>query len=66
MPINEETLLSFVGTNTSVLDEIMGSDAAELKNLLSTGAISGMADSEILNQLSKVTTSKHAAQAMIV
>ena len=65
MPINEETLLSFVGTNTSVLDEIMGSDAAELKNLLSTGAISGMADSEILNQLSKVTTSKHAAQAML-
>ena len=65
MPVNEETLLSFVGTNTSVLDEIMGSDAAELKNLLSTGAISGMADSEILNQLSKVTTSKHAAQAML-
>ena len=44
MPINEETLLSFVGTNTSVLDEIMGSDAAELKHLLSTGAISGMAE----------------------
>ena len=65
MPINEETLLSFVGTNTSVLDEIMGSDANEIKSLLSTGAISGMKDSEILGQLSKVTTSKHAAKAMM-
>ena len=65
MPINEETLLSFVGTNTSVLDEIIGSDANEIKSLLSTGAISGMKDSEILGQLSKVTTSKHATKAML-
>ena len=65
MPVNEETLLSFVGTNTSVLDEILASDATGLKNLLSTGAITGMKESEMLQMISKVTTTRHGAKAML-
>ena len=58
MPINEQTLESFVSSNITVLDEIVGTDASELKNILNSATISGMEASEVLN---KVTAASSAA-----
>ena len=49
MPINEESLVSFLSGNISVLDEIIGTDASELKNILNSATLSGMQTSKILN-----------------
>ena len=56
MPPNEVTLESFVANNSSILDELIGTDATELKNLLSNGAISGMQKSQILNQVTAASS----------
>ena len=56
MPPNEATLESFVANNSSILDELIGTDATELKNLLSNGAISGMQKSQILNQVTAASS----------
>tara|TARA_R110002020_G_scaffold60133_3_gene163245 strand:- start:1456 stop:2619 length:1164 start_codon:yes stop_codon:yes gene_type:complete len=64
MPINEQTLESFLSGNLSVLDEIVGTDASELKNILNSATISGMQTSEILNKVS--TASSASAQRAIL
>ncbi len=64
MPINEQTLESFLSGNLSVLDEIIGTDAAELKNILNSATISGMQTSEILNQVS-VASSASGQRAIL-
>ena len=56
MPPNEVTLESFVANNSSILDELIGTDATELKNLLSNSAISGMQKSQILNQITSASS----------
>lgn len=64
MPINEQTLESFLSGNISVLDEIIGTDASELKNILNSATISGMQSSEILNQVS-VASSASGQRAIL-
>ena len=64
MPINEQTLESFLSGNISVLDEIIGTDASELKNILNSATISGMQSSEILNQVS-VASSASGQKAIL-
>ena len=64
MPINEQTLESFLSGNLSVLDEIIGTDASELKNILNSATISGMQKSEILNKVS-VASSASAQRAIL-
>ena len=64
MAINEQTLQSFLSGNLSVLDEIIGTDASELKNILNSATLSGMAKSEILNQVS-VASSASAQKAIL-
>jgi len=64
MAINEQTLQSFLSGNISVLDEIIGTDASELKNILNSATLSGMAKSEILNQVS-VASSASAQKAIL-
>tara|TARA_R100000742_G_C4272878_1_gene92233 strand:+ start:349 stop:1482 length:1134 start_codon:yes stop_codon:yes gene_type:complete len=64
MPINEQTLESFLSGNLSVLDEIIGTDASELKNILNSATISGMQTSEILNQVS-VASSASGQRAIL-
>jgi len=64
MPINEQTLESFLSGNISVLDEIIGTDASELKNILNSATISGMQTSEILNQVS-VASSASGQRAIL-
>ena len=39
MAINEQTLESFLSGNISVLDEIIGTDASELKNILNSATL---------------------------
>ena len=56
MPIDEQTLDSFVSRNISVLDEIIGTDASELKNILNSATISGMQSSDILNQVTAASS----------
>ena len=56
MPINEQTLDSFLSGNISVLDEIIGTDASQLKNILNSATISGMQSSEILNQVTAASS----------
>ncbi len=58
MAVNEKTLESFISSNITVLDEIIGTDASELKNILNSATISGMESSDILN---KVTASSSAS-----
>ena len=50
--------------NISVLDEIIGTDASELKNILNSATISGMQTSEILNQVS-VASSASGQRAIL-
>ena len=64
MPIDEQTLESFLSGNISVLDEIIGTDASELKNILNSATISGMQTSEILNQVS-VASSASGQRAIL-
>ena len=64
MPINEQTLESFLSGNLSILDEIIGTDAAELKSILNSSTITAMGKSEILNQVS-VASSASAQRAII-
>jgi len=64
MPIDEQTLESFLSGNLSVLDEIIGTDASELKNILNSATISGMQTSEILNQVS-VASSASGQRAIL-
>jgi len=64
MPINEQTLESFLSGNLSILDEIIGTDAAELKSILNSSTITAMGKSEILNQVS-VASSASAQKAII-
>ena len=64
MAINEQTLESFLSGNISVLDEILGTDASELKNILNSATISGMQTSEILNQVTAASSSS-AQRALI-
>ena len=64
MPIDEQTLESFLSGNISVLDEIIGTDASELKNILNSATISGMQSSEILNQVS-VASSASGQRAIL-
>tara|TARA_Y100000593_G_scaffold43017_1_gene82341 strand:- start:770 stop:2065 length:1296 start_codon:yes stop_codon:yes gene_type:complete len=64
MAVNEQTLESFVNTNLSILDEIVGTDASELKNILNSGTISAMETSEILNKLA--TASSASAQRALI
>ena len=64
MPVNETTLESFLDGNISILDELIGTEASQLTSLLSTGAISGMEASEILNQVT-VAASPAAQRALI-
>ena len=56
MPIDEQTLDSFLSGNISVLDEIIGTDASELKNILNSATISGMQSSDILNQVTAASS----------
>tara|TARA_R100000951_G_scaffold84368_2_gene72128 strand:- start:1013 stop:2410 length:1398 start_codon:yes stop_codon:yes gene_type:complete len=56
MPIDEQTLESFLSGNLSVLDEIIGTDASELKNILNSATISGMKSSDILNQVTAASS----------
>ena len=58
MPINEQTLESFLGGNMSVLDEIIGTEASQLTNILNSATISGMQTSEILNQVTTASSAK--------
>ena len=58
MAINEETLESFANSNLSVLDEIIGTDSSELRNILNEATITGMQTSEVLN---KVTAASSAS-----
>ena len=64
MAINEQTLESFLSGNLSILDEIIGTDAAELKNILNSSTITAMGKSEILNQVS-VASSASAQKAIL-
>ena len=64
MPINEQTLESFLSGNLSILDEIIGTDAAELKSILNSATITAMGKSEILNQVS-VASSASAQKAIL-
>jgi len=64
MPINEQTLESFLGGNMSVLDEIIGTEASQLTNILNSATISGMQTSEILNQVS-TASSASASRSLI-
>ena len=65
MPVNETTLESFLNGNINILDELIGTEAAQLTSLLSTGAITGMQESEILALLETQTASQAATKAMI-
>ena len=64
MPINEQTLESFLSGNISILDEIIGTDASELKNILNSATISAMEASDILNQVS-VASSASGQRAIL-
>tara|TARA_R110002012_G_scaffold18657_2_gene68215 strand:- start:289 stop:1416 length:1128 start_codon:yes stop_codon:yes gene_type:complete len=64
MPINEQTLESFLGGNMSILDEIIGTEASQLTNILNSATISGMQTSEILNQVS-TASSASASRSLI-
>ena len=65
MPVNETTLESFVDNNINILDELIGTEASQLTNLLSTGAITGMKESEILALIETQTASQAATSAMV-
>lgn len=64
MPINEEILESFLNNNISILDEIIGTDAAELTSLLNSATISGMQTSDILNDIT--AASSRSTQATLL
>ena len=64
MAINEEILESFLNNNISILDEIIGTDAAELTSLLNSATISGMKASDILNDIT--AASSRSTQATLL
>lgn len=64
MAIDEQTLESFLEGNISVLDEIVGTDASELKNILNSATISAMENSEIFNQV--LAASSSSAQKALI
>jgi hypothetical protein len=64
MAINEEILESFLNNNISILDEIIGTDAAELTSLLNSATISGMKASDILNDIA--AASSRSTQATLL
>ena len=65
MPINETTLEAFLSGNINILDELIGTEAAQLTSLLSTGAITGMQESKILALIDTQTASQAATKAMV-
>ena len=65
MALEEGVLQAFMNNNGDLYDELIGTDASKLSNLLSNAALSGMEESEILEQVVTATTSRGEVRRLL-